>query len=189
MTRRYYCVADLHLEHEKMHKFTFEDGTITRPNPITKLPFASMEEHDEFIIEQWNKTISYQDTVYVLGDVCINSRGIRKLGLLNGRKILVPGNHDIFHYKEYGKYFADIRGCIIRNKVIFSHFHIPEISMARYALNVHGHLHSFKVDHPKYLNVGLEHTNNFCPISLDEIYAYRDSIKNMSPDSLKITPD
>src|SRR5271154_4407428 len=114
MRRRYFSIADLHLQHEKMHKFTKADGiTVTRPNPLTKKPFESMEEHDEFIIEQWNKTVNQDgDTVYLLGDICINLKGLHKLGRLNGRKILVPGNHDIFHYKEYAKYVADIRGCI-----------------------------------------------------------------------------
>jgi len=182
MSRRYFGIADTHLHHEKMHKFTRADGTVTRPNPITKKPFESMEEHDAFIIEQWNKTVNQDgDTVYLLGDACINPKGLHKLGLLNGRKILVPGNHDIFHYKEYAKYFADIRGCIIRNKVIFSHFPIHEDNVGRYALNVHGHTHEYRLENPKYLNVSLEQTPDFCPIPLDAIYAYRDSIAQSVP--------
>ena len=184
MTRRYYVISDLHLEHQKMYQFTWEDGTPARPNPFTKQFFSSMEEHDNFLIAQWNKKVSRDDTVYLLGDVCIHPRGLWKLGQLSGRKILVPGNHDIFPIKDYLPYFSDIRGYIVKNNIIYSHIPINVESMNRYSMNVHGHTHNFRIknsvieaDNLRYYPVSVEHTIDYAPIAIDEIHSFKDKYK------------
>ncbi len=57
---------------------------------------VSTTEMDQFLIEKWNKAVNDNDTVLHLGDVAM---GLVKETLLNikkcnGRKILIPGNHD-----------------------------------------------------------------------------------------------
>lgn len=56
------------------------------------------------MIKIWNNTVRENDTVYFLGDLDINpKRGFRDISmLLNGKKILISGNHDMTfrHTKE-----------------------------------------------------------------------------------------
>ncbi len=58
--------------------------------------FASSEEHDETIIERWNKLVRPADLVWHLGDVGLGNeaRVLRQAARLNGRKHLITGNHD-----------------------------------------------------------------------------------------------
>lgn len=46
------------------------------------------------MVEQWNKLVKPKDRIYVLGDVAIKRSGLKILEQLNGRKVLVKGNHD-----------------------------------------------------------------------------------------------
>jgi len=52
-----FVTADLHFQHKNilMHQANRE--------------FDSIEEMDEFIIQEWNKQVTAKDTVYILGDV------------------------------------------------------------------------------------------------------------------------
>lgn len=58
--------------------------------------FASVEEHDEAIIDNWNRVVHDDDTVIVPGDAILGDRraGIAKFKRMHGRKILITGNHD-----------------------------------------------------------------------------------------------
>lgn len=67
-----YVIADLHLGHENVAKWR---------------GFQSIEEHDQLIIDNWNKTVNPTDTVWILGDCVLGGvDNVDKLGLLNGRK-------------------------------------------------------------------------------------------------------
>ena len=58
-------------------------------------PFKDVEEMTPKLIELWNNTVAKDDTVYFLGDFSLNPRWSRDIApKLNGRKILIPGNHD-----------------------------------------------------------------------------------------------
>ena len=59
--------------------------------------FNSVEEMNETIIENWNKTVSMNDTIYVLGDFFLGQDYDfidRTLKRLNGDIHLIIGNHD-----------------------------------------------------------------------------------------------
>ncbi len=75
--------ADLHLGHANII------GYCARP-------YADVAEMDAALIDGWNDTVDEDDTVWVLGDVALGSieHGMRAIGRLRGRKLLVPGNHD-----------------------------------------------------------------------------------------------
>ena len=114
-------------------------------------PFNSIEEMNETLIENWNKTVKKGDTTYILGDFCWGKEPewIAILNRLNGNKVLIVGNHDI---KKMSKTLKDkfltikekheISDC--GKKVIMSHF--PEMAYkASYNPNVfmlHGHVHN-----------------------------------------------
>lgn len=59
-------------------------------------PFASIEEHDEALIARHNALVSPDDLVWVLGDVAMGdiTASLAKCARMNGRKILICGNHD-----------------------------------------------------------------------------------------------
>jgi calcineurin-like phosphoesterase family protein len=52
--------------------------------------FNSVQEKDEAIITNWNKTVGSEDTVFILGDFGKPSYMQR----LTGKKFLIRGNHD-----------------------------------------------------------------------------------------------
>ncbi len=141
-------------------------------------PFNDIEEHDETIIKNHNDLVDPKDRVYMLGDIVINRRNMHILGRLNGRLILVKGNHDIFQLKDYVPYFDDIRSYVVqldsdKNKVILSHIPLHPESLGRFGINIHGHLHARSVlldngkEDKRYKCVSLEHTN-FRPIQIHE---------------------
>lgn len=59
-------------------------------------PWDSVEEMNEGLVENWNKTVAPNDIVYVLGDVCMGKidDSLKYVKRLNGKKRLRPGNHD-----------------------------------------------------------------------------------------------
>lgn len=59
-------------------------------------PWGSVEEMNLGLVERWNDVVGPDDTVYVLGDVVMGrvAETVPLAAQLNGRKLLVPGNHD-----------------------------------------------------------------------------------------------
>jgi calcineurin-like phosphoesterase family protein len=59
-------------------------------------PFSSCEEYENTLINNWNTIVSNDDEVFVLGDTSQYSQDKTRdiITKLNGRKILVLGNHD-----------------------------------------------------------------------------------------------
>lgn len=59
-------------------------------------PFASIDEMNAVMIERWNDRVRAGDTVYVVGDFAMGQIAdtLPIAAKLNGRKILIPGNHD-----------------------------------------------------------------------------------------------
>ena len=56
-----------------------------------------VEEHDTQILLNWNAIISPEDTVYILGDLCMGGNEAqwnRIYKVLNGNKKFIWGNHD-----------------------------------------------------------------------------------------------
>lgn len=186
-----FLIADCHIGHVGMTKFTKEDGSKLRP-------WDTIEEHDQALIDNWNSVVNDQDLVYILGDATINNKHIHRLRELKGRKKLVMGNHDtgtIADYLEAG--IESLHGSIELKKysIILSHIPVHVGQIRRYTGgNIHGHLHSGRVlsgrqikvapskyepwglsqplllvDVPdtRYLCVSCEHIN-FTPINLEK---------------------
>ncbi|MBO5557044.1 MAG: metallophosphoesterase [Oscillospiraceae bacterium] len=81
MTIRY--LSDLHLDHGRLID-------------VDKRPFASLEEMNEALIQNWNRVVQPEDLTYILGDFCYGDgmRWRELLSRLEGRKVLIRGNHD-----------------------------------------------------------------------------------------------
>jgi len=175
-----FFISDTHFGHEKTCTvFKRADGSPLRP-------FSCAEEMDEFMVKAWNERVRPNDKVYHLGDVVINRKFLHVLGRLNGDKVLIRGNHDIFKLEDYSQYFRDIRAFDVKNGMIFSHVPIHPESLGRFGTNIHGHLHANRVMKivgvnrksgeleygneidPRYFNVSVE-CIDFAPISLEEV--------------------
>jgi calcineurin-like phosphoesterase family protein len=59
-------------------------------------PFADADDMNDALIERWNAVVDVNDTVWVLGDVALGriAETLPLVGALNGRKLLLAGNHD-----------------------------------------------------------------------------------------------
>lgn len=137
------------------------------------------------MIKQWNDHIRPKDRVYHLGDFAINRRFVDSVASrLNGRKILIRGNHDLFGDK-YATWFDDILGSHKLDSFILSHIPVHPDSISHWATAcIHGHTHDRsvlldgKMD-PRYFNVSVESAHRalinvpeFTPISFDAIRSY-----------------
>jgi calcineurin-like phosphoesterase family protein len=100
---------------------------------------------DEHLVRVWNERVRPQDKVYHLGDVVINRKAMKTLGRLNGDKVLIRGNHDIFRDDEYREYFRELRAYHVMNGMILSHIPVHEASLGRFGTNIHGHTHYQRV--------------------------------------------
>lgn len=142
--------------------------------------FANADEGDQAMIDRHNSVVRPQDRVYFVGDVCFHKKHLHKVGQMNGRKVLIKGNHDLLDIKDYLQYFDDVRGVHQFKGVVITHIPVHPDSLGRWNFNVHGHLHANKVmearksDGPdeRYFNVSVE-CINYTPISLDEVMKFK----------------
>jgi calcineurin-like phosphoesterase family protein len=177
-----FLVSDTHFGHAGVCRFTHPD------DPEVKLrPWSDPDEMDEEMVRRWNERVRPTDKVYHLGDVVINRRALRTLHRLNGDKVLIRGNHDIFRDEEYRIYFRELRAYHVLNGMILSHIPVHEASLGRFGVNIHGHLHASRVKRARgvdaktgavlygtdndlrYHCVCVEQTD-FAPILLDDVY-------------------
>jgi calcineurin-like phosphoesterase family protein len=176
-----FLVSDTHFGHTGVCRFTRNDG-------VTKLrPWDDPDEMDEEMIRRWNDRVRPNDKVYHLGDVVINRKALKTMARLNGDKVLIRGNHDIFRDDEYREYFRELRAYHVMNGCILSHIPVHVESLGRFGVNIHGHLHANRVKKIRGVNhktgellysdendvryhcVCVEHTD-FAPILLEDVY-------------------
>jgi len=166
-----FLVSDTHFGHTGVCRFTRNDG-------VTKLrPWDNADEMDEHMVKVWNETVRPNDKVYHLGDVVINRKALGIMRRLNGDKVLIRGNHDIFKDDDYREHFRELRAYHVMNGMILSHIPIHPESLGRFGVNIHGHLHANRVmtmSHRKpeidtrYHCVCVEQTD-FKPISFEDV--------------------
>lgn len=169
-----FITSDLHFCHNK--PFIYEPRG-----------FSSVYEMNEEIIRRWNEVVSWDDTVYLLGDVMLNNNyeGCKYLNRLAGNIYILTGNHDtLTRIQEY----VNIRPTILHLGLAYIlkyqgyHFYLSHYQtittnfdddkpLRRKILNIHGHTHSkeiFSSQYPGCYNCALDAHNCF-PISLDKI--------------------
>ena len=175
-----WLVSDTHFGHAGVCRFLREDGTKLRP-------WDNPEDMDEAMVKAWNDRVRPSDKVYHLGDVVINRKAMSTLARLNGDKVLIRGNHDIFRDTDYNQYFRELRAYHVMNGLILSHIPMHEASLGRFGTNIHGHLHSGRVKRARgvdartgeilygneidtrYHCVCVEQTPDFAPILFEDV--------------------
>jgi calcineurin-like phosphoesterase family protein len=170
-----FLISDTHFGHANICKFLRTDGTKLRH-------WDDVDEMDKALINNWNNVVGVNDKVYHLGDVFINRKHRFILNHLNGKKVLIKGNHDIFDLENYTPFFKDIRAYHKLDKCILSHIPIHPRQLGRFKGNIHGHLHEHIVSDsqgkpdPRYMTVCVEHIN-YTPIELSVALRHFDQVE------------
>lgn len=163
---RKFLIGDLHLDHENIIEYCGR-------------PFDSVAEMNTYMVRRWNETVGTGDLVYYLGDVSFG-RGSRSakfwLPKLNGRKILVKGNHDRSR---------DLRGFEWYNSLVRSYngakfllIHTPlEAPEDWSGWIIHGHHHDNNLNRYPFIERANQTINvsaevlNYKPIELEVLMA------------------
>lgn len=153
-----YVTSDLHFRHNRI--IIFE-----------RTQFKTVEEHDQYIIDQWNSVIQDHDRVFVLGD--LGFKPFADLGKLvkqlKGHKILVKGNHDqmvVGDAINMGFEMMYDHPIYYNTHIILSHEPVKEAWDNPYVYNIHGHCHNFQtIDAPNFVNVNIA-TTDYKPIPM-----------------------
>lgn len=169
---RTFITSDLHFGHKNIMKFC----------PENRGHFESVEHMNEEMIRMWNDTVEVGDLTYILGDVAFlpAADAVKILKRLNGRKILIEGNHDrklmndpAFRscFEETHKYHR-----INYNETMVVMFHYPihfEWDQAhRGSVHFYGHVHGKKTGLEEYRarDAGYDATGNVVSL-LDDMIA------------------
>lgn len=151
--------ADLHFNHKNIIKYC-------------NRPFNSVEEMNKTLIDNWNKRVSRDDLVYVLGDFCFGNSDYY-LKQLNGSKILIFGNHDDTNIRKNKGLFRavyDILKIKERGKTIMlCHYAMRVWAKSHFnSYHLYGHSHGTLPPVGKSLDVGVD-CHSYSPISIDQV--------------------
>jgi calcineurin-like phosphoesterase family protein len=165
-----WLISDTHFGHANIIKYT-------------NRPFKDVEEMNENLIVCWNSLVKKDDIVYHLGDFAMG--GAEKIesltARLNGRKMLILGNHDsnaATWYMKHGFEWATRFPIIFEKFFILSHEPLFMEANSPY-VNAHGHIHQHKyADTEHYYNCSVEH-HAYKPV------AFEDILESLKPNAFK----
>jgi len=153
--------------------YHYSDPHFSHLNIAIKRGFQTVEEHDEYIIQQWNSTVNKNDKIFLHGDITMEKDKYSILKRLKGQIVVIGGNHDKpGHAKEMLKYVSGFAGAIKYKGFILTHIpiHPIELDDKRFIANIHGHFHLKVLDDKRYINVSAENIN-YKPVLFTEISA------------------
>jgi len=174
-----FLISDTHFLHNNIIKYA------NRP-----------KEHNEIMFENWNNTVGDNDLIIHVGDITVGAykyengeEFIKKiLGKLNGKKVLIRGNHDKKNDSYYNHYGFVVYDYIIIDGIYLINHYPPfekndpkyikdkQVQYNKELMNedgvkdceflIHGHQHGNKYpNHNKCFNVTVERIN-YKPIEL-----------------------
>ena len=159
-----WIISDTHFGHTNIIKYC-------------NRPFRSIEQMEDQLIHNWNKTVSKRDQVLFLGDFGFGEvHQLKKWAqALNGDIIMILGNHDrsrstSFWRNEIGMQEVYPEPIIYKKFFILSHEPIDWVSPKVPVVNIHGHSHDLDI-----FNINNHHINicveqiNYTPIRLNSI--------------------
>lgn len=174
-----FYTSDLHFGHFNAIRF---DGR----------PWTTVEDMDMGLIERWNAKVGKDDTVYILGDISWykgSTKTIELLQKLNGKKILLRGNHDYNDKPELKACFEKVVDYLEikdgKYNVVLSHYPMHFYKNQRYGwIHLYGHLHNGMdeelcqkfIEMVKAAGINTHMYNvgtmlwDFEPVTLDEIF-------------------
>ena len=161
-------------------------------------PFADADAMNKAMVHRWNDVVADSDEVWILGDLVMGQLTVNlcaHVWRLKGRKILVPGNHDVcWTGRKKGANqiaaYLDLGGIarivddpapvvLAGQRVRINHF--PYLMDTRYDMKfmqhrpeddgswlLHGHIHEKWRQNGRQINVGVD-AWDFAPVSDDTI--------------------
>lgn len=176
-----YYISDTHFYHKGVIK-------------LEGRSFTDVDLMNQTLIDNWNTTVTNEDTIYFLGDFaykCNQNKATAILKQLNGRKIFIKGNHDkrtwLERIKQEGlieDYFDYLEIEDEGRSVILCHYPLHSWNrLYRGSYHLYGHVHQNTVRNENWqknrYNVSCEVTN-YTPKTLDQLIKEREeSIKVM----------
>ena len=158
--------SDLHLGHENIIRFC-------------NRPFRDAGHMDNALLDRWARTVDWSaknDAIVVCGDIAMK-RGMTeanfdRIRAMPGRKVLVPGNHDIGGTGELRvKGFDEICALLCAEgdpQLVFTHVPLEADTIPPGWVNVHGHLHHALPTDTPHINVSVEQLD-YAPVLLSRI--------------------
>lgn len=137
MSKNFY-ISDLHFGHKNIIRYD-------------NRPFKTVEQMDKALMDNWNKVVSNEDFVFILGDISWydDEKTSKIFEQLNGIKVLVKGNHDnIKRGSKTSKCFSSVQDYAElyldkKNKVVMSHYPMPFWNgQFRDTVHLYGHIHN-----------------------------------------------
>jgi len=168
--------SDTHFGHANILKYCGRD-------------FSCVNDMNRKLTENWNDLIAPDDLVYHLGDFSFKTD--RYINYLNGKIILIQGNHD---NNKYNKLFHQVtRGMPLKIKEFNCYLihrpivegdkskkgYEPDFSLLdkyQYIISGHTHVHEDNIVCGKNINVGVD-AWNMKPIHIDELARFLRSLK------------
>ena len=184
--------SDLHFNHKNIIEYC------NRP--------TTFAEQNEWLITRLNSFIGVNDTVHHVGDFMFGStkkpkeREVLKerikevLKQLNGNWRFIIGNHDreeilkqaceeLGKHEVLGDYHVEVFN---GRKFVMCHFPFRSWQDSRHgSINVHGHTHGGLLgkEYPNQIDVGLDATGDFRPLTAQEIITI---VNERNPDGKKV---
>jgi calcineurin-like phosphoesterase family protein len=137
---RTWITSDLHFGHKRIKEFC----------PETRGRFRDVDHMREVMISEWNQSVAQEDVVYMLGDVAFlpAADAVAIMQRLNGRKILIEGNHDrkLLNDPPFRRCFESVHSYLrmTHNGQLVIMFHYPILEwdqMHRGSVHFYGHVH------------------------------------------------
>lgn len=176
--------------------FVYSDPHFFHKNVISycNRPFMDVQEMTDKLIENYNNTVGPEDTVLWLGDCffCGNAKAKEIMGQLNGKKILVKGNHDpstgqclkrgfdivvhemkimvgghpcrVSHYPYWPTFWQRLKG-IPKSALRYKDKRPPRV---KGEFLLHGHSHSKQKINGKMIHVGVD-AWGYKPVHISQI--------------------
>lgn len=169
--------ADQHFGHKNIIKYC-------------NRPFDRVEDMDETLIQEWNKNVYVDDTVFVIGDITLGNYDAwcKYLTAIHGFVIIIPGGHDWRWMTDYAsKNTSRLAYIEVREPLITLDTFDPVIVLCHYAMRVwdrshydswqlYGHSHGMLEPVGKQLDVGVDNIykmfGSYRPLSLLEVTDY-----------------
>jgi len=174
-----WVISDTHFLHKNILGFKdYVTGDLIRPG------FDSIDQMNEYMIEQWNSHIKPGDKVIHCGDIMLGPKEqFKKMWKrLHGSKELILGNHDDAKFMAKNELVTKIRMWMPMHDhgIMLSHVPLHKSQLKRgipgreyvpeqpCLLNVHGHIHHHQSPPGPYRCVCVEHTD-YAPVHIEDL--------------------
>lgn len=166
-----YVISDLHIGHENIIEYCDR-------------PFRDVDHMNGEIQRRWNETVNEDDTVLILGDFVYpdsEESPVEWMQWLNGKKLLVRGNHDSAIGQNFPANVVDACS-VTHGRYQFACEHQPIHGFSGW--QIHGHIHNNDMDTYPLVNYGRKTINvsaellDYRPLRMDTLVSMLEDKKD-----------